>query len=217
MKKNLLTLPNNSHESERLSDEFFLKRNVIKIWGEINDEMANYVISSLLYLDYLFKAQNIPRSEREINIWINSPGGSVTAGLAIYDAMNYVDADIRTTCIGMAASMAAFLLSAGTKGKREALQNSEAMIHQPLGGTQGQATDILIYAERISVMREKLNKLFSLHTGKPVEQIRIDTERDNIMSAQAACEYGLIDHVIITPIKASLLTMEDVYEKNIYI
>ena len=214
MKKHLPAFPSNETENEQLSDAFFLKRNVIKIWGPIDDEMANYVISSLLYLDYLFKAQNIPRSEREINIWINSPGGSVTAGMAIYDTMNYVDADIRTTCVGIAASMAAFLLSAGTKGKREALPNGEAMIHQPLGGTQGQASDILLYAEKIRSIREKINVLLAIHTGKPIEQIRVDTDRDNCMSAQAACEYGLIDRVIQTPIKASMITMEEFYEKT---
>lgn len=213
MKKHLLNVPSNNGENEALSDGFFLKRNVIKLWGEVCDEMANYAISSLLYLDYFFKSKNVPRAEREINIWINSPGGSVSAGMAIYDAMNYVDADIRTTCIGMAASMGAFLLSAGTKGKREALPNSQVLIHQPLGGTQGQASDILLYAEQIRDTRETLNTFLSLHTGKPIEQIRIDTDRDNRMSAQAACEYGLIDRVIQTPIKATITT-EDLYEKS---
>lgn len=212
MKKNLLSFSAINDESEPLSDAFFLKRNVIKLWGQVCDEMANYAISSLLYLDYLFKSQNIPRSEREINVWINSPGGSVSAGMAIYDTMNYVDADIRTTCVGMAASMGAFLLSAGTKGKREALPHSEVMIHQPLGGTQGQASDILLYAEQIRTTREELNRLLSLHTGKPIEQIRIDTDRDNRMSAYAACEYGLIDRVIHTPIKANIIKMEDSHE-----
>ena len=213
MKKHLLTVPFNDEESEQLSDGFFLKRNVIKLWGQVCDEMANYAISSLLYLDHLFKARNIPRSEREINIWINSPGGSVSAGMAIYDTMNYVDADIRTTCVGVAASMGAFLLSAGTKGKREALPNSQVMIHQPLGGTQGQASDILLYAEQIRDTRERLNTLLALHTGKPIEQIRIDTDRDNRMSAQAARDYGLIDHIIQSPIKASTITTEELYEK----
>lgn len=212
MKKHLLNVPSANDENEQLSDGFFLKRNVIKLWGQVCDEMANYAVSSLLYLDYLFKAKNIPRSEREINIWINSPGGSVTAGMAIYDTMNYIDSDIRTTCVGMAASMGAFLLSAGTKGKREALPNSEVMIHQPLGGTQGQASDILLYAEQIRGTRDRLNTLLALHTGKPIEQIRIDTDRDNRMSAQAACEYGLIDRVIQTPIKASIITLEEFYE-----
>jgi ATP-dependent Clp endopeptidase proteolytic subunit ClpP len=151
-----------------------------------------------------------------INIWINSPGGSVTAGMAIYDTMNCVDADIRTTCVGMAASMGAFLLSAGTKGKREALPNSEVMIHQPLGGTQGQASDILLYAAQIKDTRERLNTLLALHTGKPIEQIRLDTDRDNRMTAQAACEYGLIDRVIKTPIKASIITLEEFYENSNY-
>ncbi len=214
MKKELLTFPAASKESEPLSDGFFLKRHTIKLWGPVCDEMANYAISALLYLDYMFKANNVPREDREINVWINSPGGSVSAGLAIYDTMNFVDADIRTTCVGMAASMGAFLLSAGTKGKREALPNSEVLIHQPLGGTQGQASDILLYAEQMRATREKLNILLALHTGKPIEQIRTDTDRDNRMSAQAACEYGLIDRVVQTPIKASTITMEEYYEQQ---
>ena len=213
MKTHLITHHVGTGEKEALSDEFFLKRNVIKLWGPVTDEMANFAISSLLYLDYCFEAQDIPRCEREINIWINSPGGSVSAGLAIYDAMNFVQADIRTTCIGMAASMGAFLLSAGTHGKREALPHSEVLIHQPLGGTQGQASDILLYADQMRAIRERLNTLLAIHTGKPVEQIRIDTDRDNRMSAQAACEYGLIDSVIRTPIKASTIRMEDSYDK----
>ena len=214
MKTHLITHQSNPDEKEPLSDEFFLKRNVIKLWGPVTDETANFTISSLLYLDYTFKAQDIPRSEREINIWINSPGGSVSAGLAIYDAMNYVDADIRTTCLGMAASMGAFLLSAGTKGKREALPHSQVLIHQPLGGTQGQASDILLYADQIRAIREQLNTLLAIHTGKPVEQIRIDTDRDNRMSAYAACEYGLIDKVIQTPIKAKDIRKENTYGQN---
>lgn len=209
MKKNLLAFSSSDSEREVLNDSFFLKRNVIKVWGQVCDEMTNYVVSSLLYLDSFFKENNIPRSEREINMWINSPGGSVSAGMAIYDTMNYVDADIRTTCVGTAASMGAFLLSAGTKGKREALPHSDIMIHQPLGGTQGQASDILLYAEQIRATREELNMLLSLHTGKPIEQIRIDTDRDNRMSAQIACEYGLIDRVIQIPIKACTNTKEE--------
>ncbi len=212
MKKNLLIPPSIVEENELPSDAFFLKRNVIKLWGPVTDEMANYVISSLLYLDHTFDAQNVPREDREVNIWINSPGGSVSAGLAIYDTMNYINADIRTTCVGMAASMGAFLLSAGTRGKREALPHSEVMIHQPLGGTQGQASDILLYAEQIRATREELNSLLALHTGKPIEQIRADTDRDNRMSAQAACEYGLIDRVIHTPLKAADMQKEVTHE-----
>ncbi len=203
MKKNLSTTAGTEVKREPLCDGFFLDRNVIKITGEITDELANYVISALLYLSSIFETENIPREEREVNIWINSPGGSVSAGLAIYDAMNYIDADIRTTCIGLAASMGAFLLSAGTKGKREALPHSTVLIHQPLGGTRGQASDILLYAEQIKNTREQLNSLLALHTGNSIDRIRIDTDRDNSMNAEQAREYGLIDRVIETPIKAA--------------
>jgi ATP-dependent Clp protease protease subunit len=134
--------------------------------------------------------------DKDINFYINSPGGSVTAGLAIYDTMQYIKCDVSTICIGMAASMGAFLLSSGAKGKRYALPNSEIMIHQPLGAAEGQATDILIHARHIEKTRENLNKILAENTGKPIEQIRIDTERDNFMSAAEACEYGLIDKVI---------------------
>lgn len=202
MKKEQITFPASISDREPLSDGFFLNRNVIKLFGEVCDEMANRAISAMLYLNYIFNLEKVPRSEREINIWINSPGGSVSAGLAIYDTMNFIDCDIRTTCVGMAASMGAFLLSAGTHGKREALPHSTVLIHQPLGGTQGQASDILLYAEQIRETREVLNSLLSKHTGKPIEQIRIDTDRDNRMTATQAAEYGLIDRVILTPIKA---------------
>ena len=202
MKKEPITFPASIADREPLSDGFFLNRNVIKLFGEVCDEMANRAISAMLYLNYIFNLEKVPRSEREINIWINSPGGSVSAGLAIYDTMNFIDCDIRTTCVGMAASMGAFLLSAGTHGKREALPHSTVLIHQPLGGTQGQASDILLYAEQIRETREVLNSLLSKHTGKPIEQIRIDTDRDNRMTAAQAAEYGLIDRVILTPIKA---------------
>ena len=202
MKKEINPVPENFAGREPLSDGFFLNRNVIKLFGEVCDEMANYAISAMLYLNYIFNLEKVPREQREIIVWINSPGGSVSAGLAIYDTMNYIDCDIRTTCVGMAASMGAFLLSAGTHGKREALPHSTVLIHQPLGGTQGQASDILLYAEQIRETREVLNDLLSKHTGKPIEQIRLDTDRDNRMTAEEAQEYGLIDRVIHTPIKA---------------
>ncbi|MBQ4323245.1 MAG: ATP-dependent Clp protease proteolytic subunit, partial [Clostridia bacterium] len=134
--------------------------------------------------------------DKDISLYINSPGGSITAGMAIYDTMNYIKCDVSTICIGMAASMGAFLLSAGTKGKRYALPNSEIMIHQPLGGFQGQATDIKIHAQRILDIKENLNKILAENTGKPLEIIKADTERDNFMTAQQAMEYGLIDKVI---------------------
>ena len=190
------------HEQERLSEEFFIENNIITLLGQIDDSVANMICKQLLFLDYRFKKNAVPREQREITMFINSPGGSVTAGLAIYDTMNLVDADIRTVCMGMAASMGAFLLSSGTRGKREALPNSEVLIHQPLGGTQGQASDILNYAESIRRTREQLNTILARNTGKPIETIRIDTDRDNRMTAAEACAYGLVDRVIETVPKA---------------
>lgn len=185
---------------ETLSESFFVENNIITLLGPIDDEVANLIIKQLLFLDYRFKTEGIPREQREITMFINSPGGSVTAGLAIYDTMNLVDADVRTVCMGMAASMGAFLLSSGTRGKREALPNSEVLIHQPLGGTQGQASDILNYAESIRRTREQLNTILSRNTDKPIETIRIDTDRDNRMTAYEARAYGLVDTVIeVTP------------------
>ena len=185
---------------ETLSESFFVENNIITLLGPIDDEVANLIIKQLLLLDYRFKTEGIPREQREITMFINSPGGSVTAGLAIYDTMNLVDADVRTVCMGMAASMGAFLLSSGTRGKREALPNSEVLIHQPLGGTQGQASDILNYAESIRRTREQLNTILSRNTDKPIETIRIDTDRDNRMTAYEARAYGLVDTVIeVTP------------------
>lgn len=195
-------------EREAFSEGFFLNRNVIKVFGEINDSMANTVVSALLYLDFLFKSEKVPRERREINMWINSPGGSVTAGFAIFDAMNFVDCDIRTTCIGMAASMAAFLLSSGTHGKREALPNSTILIHQPLGGTAGQTSDILLYAEQIRQTREQLNRIMAANTGRSFEQICADTDRDNRMTAEEGREYGLIDRVVTGIPKMSAATMK---------
>lgn len=195
-------------EREAFSEGFFLNRNVIKVFGEINDSMANTVVSALLYLDFLFKSEKVPRERREINMWINSPGGSVTAGFAIFDAMNFVDCDIRTTCIGMAASMAAFLLSSGTHGKREALPNSTILIHQPLGGASGQTSDILLYAEQIRQTREQLNRIMAANTGRSFEQICVDTDRDNRMTAEEGREYGLIDRVVTGIPKTSAATMK---------
>ena len=216
MKKELLTYPTIRNDDKRLSDQFFQERNAILIFGAIGEELASYVISSLMYQDALFKENNVPRSEREINIWIKSHGGSDEEGMAIYDTMNYVDADIRTTCVGQASHIAAFLLSAGTKGKREALPNSEIIIRQPLGGTQGQASDIISYANDIIARRERLDSLLAIHTGRPIDQIRRDTERDSRMSAQEAFEYGIIDRVIATPIKArNIIIKEEIYEKEI--
>lgn len=175
---------------ERSYDIFskLLKERIILLSGEIDDNLANTIVAELLYLDSL--------NNEDISIYINSPGGSITAGMAIYDTMNFVKSDISTICIGMAASMGAFLLSCGTKGKRYSLPNSEIMIHQPLGGAQGQATEIKIAAERILKSRDKLNKILSKNTGQDIEIISRDTERDNFMESDEALKYGLIDKII---------------------
>lgn len=169
-----------------------LKDRIIMLSGEINDHIANIVVAQLLFL-----AAEDP--DKDINIYINSPGGSVTAGLAIFDTMNYIKCDVSTICVGMAASMGAFLLTAGTKGKRYVLPNSEVMIHQPLGGAQGQATEIAIAAKHILKTRDRLNKILAEQTGQPLEKIEQDTERDNFMSAEEAVAYGLVDQVVTRP------------------
>ena len=166
-----------------------LNDRIIFLSDEVNDVTASLVVAQLLYLE----AQD---PEKDIFLYINSPGGSITSGMAIYDTMNYIKCDVCTICVGMAASMGAFLLSSGTPGKRYALPNAEVMIHQPLGGMQGQATDIKIHADRIIRIKAKLNKLLSEQTGKPLKTIERDTERDNFMSAEEAMEYGLVDKVI---------------------
>ncbi len=166
-----------------------LKDRIIFLGEEVNDVTASLVVAQLLFLEG-------EDPDKDIQLYINSPGGSITAGMAIYDTMQYIRCDVSTICVGMAASMGAFLLAAGAKGKRIALPNSEIMIHQPLGGMQGQATDIKIHADRIIRIRETLNKILSERTGKPLQDIERDTERDNFLSAQEALEYGLIDRVI---------------------
>ena len=166
-----------------------LNDRIIFLADEVNDTTASLVVAQLLYLE----AQD---PDKDIYLYINSPGGSITAGMAIYDTMNYIKCDVSTICVGMAASMGAFLLSSGAKGKRMALPNAEVMIHQPLGGMQGQATDIKIHADRIIKIKEKLNRLLSEQTGKSLKTIEKDTERDNFMSADEAMAYGLIDKVI---------------------
>ena len=166
-----------------------LKERVIFITGPIEDHMANLVVAQLLFLE----AEN---TEKDINIYINSPGGSVTSGMSIYDTMSYIKPDISTLCIGQASSMGAILLTGGTKGKRFALPNSRIMIHQPLGGFQGQATDIEIHAQEILKIRTKLNEILSQHSGKDIDKVSQDTERDNFMSGDEAVKYGLIDKVI---------------------
>ena len=166
-----------------------LQDRVIFLSDEVNDVTASLVVAQLLFLE----SQD---PDKDIVLYINSPGGSITAGMAIYDTMNYIKCDVSTVCVGMAASMGAFLLAAGAKGKRLALPNSEIMIHQPLGGMQGQATDIKIHADRIIRMRRTLNEILAKQTGRPVEEIERDTERDNFLSAEEAKAYGLIDEVI---------------------
>ena len=166
-----------------------LNDRIIFLADEVNDVTASLVVAQMLYLE----AQD---PDKDIYFYINSPGGSVSAGFAIYDTMNYIKCDVCTICMGMAASMGAFLLSGGAKGKRLALPNAEIMIHQPLGGAQGQASDIKIHADHILKTRAKLNKLLAEHTGKSIEEIEKDTERDNYLSAEEACAYGLIDKVI---------------------
>jgi ATP-dependent Clp protease protease subunit len=166
-----------------------LKERVVFLVGEVNDQSANLVIAQLLFLE----SEN---PEKDISLYINSPGGSVSAGLAIYDTMQFIKPDVSTLCMGMAASMGAFLLAAGTKGKRFSLPNSRVMIHQPLGGARGQASDIEIQAREILYLRERLNKVLSDRTGQTIETIAKDTDRDNFMSAEQAKEYGLIDQVI---------------------
>ena len=166
-----------------------LEDRIIFLTGEINDAVANTIVAQLLYLEG-------KDAGKDISLYINSPGGSTTAGMAIYDTMQFIKPDVSTICVGMAASMGAFLLSAGAKGKRLALPNSEIMIHQPLGGAQGQATDIQIHAERIIKIKKQLNEILAENCSQPLEKIERDTERDNFMSAQQAVEYGLIDRVV---------------------
>ncbi len=180
-----------TNRGERSYDIFsrLLNDRIVMLCEEVNDVTASLVIAQLLYLE----GQD---PEKDISLYINSPGGSITAGMAIYDTMQYIKCDVSTICLGLAASMGAFLLSSGAKGKRYALPNSEIMIHQPLGGMQGQATDIKIHADRILRIKEKLNKMLSEQTGRPLEEIARDTERDNFMSAEQAVAYGLVDKVI---------------------
>ncbi len=180
-----------TNRGERQYDIFsrLLNDRIIVLSDEVNDTTASLVVAQLLFLE----GQD---PEKDISLYINSPGGSVTAGMAIYDTMQYIKCDVSTICMGMAASMGAFLLSSGAKGKRLALPNSEIMIHQPLGGAKGQATEIQIVANHILKTREKLNRILAENTGKPIEQIALDTERDNYLSAQEAMEYGLVDKVI---------------------
>lgn len=189
------TVIEQSGRGERAFDIYsrLLKERIIFLVGPVNDHTANLVVAQLLFLE----SEN---PDKDIYFYINSPGGSVTAGMSIYDTMKFIKPDVQTLCLGQAASMGAFLLSAGTKGKRFALPNSRVMIHQPLisGGLGGQASDIEIHARELLKLKEKLNQMLAEHTGKPLEQIERDTDRDNFMSAQEAADYGLIDKVITT-------------------
>ena len=179
-----------TNRGERSYDIYsrLLNDRIVFLSEEVNDVTASLVVAQLLYLE----AQD---AAKEISLYINSPGGSISSGMAIYDTMNFIKCDVSTICIGMAASMGAFLLAAGTKGKRIALPNSEIMIHQPLGGMQGQATDIKIHADHILRIKDKMNRILAENTGKPLKTIEKDTERDNFMTAQEALEYGLIDKI----------------------
>ena len=187
------TVIEQTHRGERGWDIFsrLLKDRIIFLGTPINDDVANVVIAQLLFLDS-------EEPEKDIMLYINSPGGHVSAGLAIYDTMQYLHCDVATICMGQAASMGSFLLAAGTKGKRYALPHSRVMIHQPLAGFQGQATDIEIHTKEILKTRDTLNELYAKHTGQPVDKIKNDTDRDNFMSSAQAKEYGIIDEVLIT-------------------
>ncbi len=192
-KKNYTYAPTVIEKTERGDRAYdiysrLLEDRIIFLSGEIDDAMADTVVAQLIFLESV-------ADDKDITIYINSPGGSVTAGMAIYDTMNYIKCDVSTVCIGLAASMGAFLLSSGTKGKRYSLPNSEIMIHQPLGGFRGQASDIMIHAENIQKTKEKLNQILAKNTGKDYEQVVKDTDRDNFMSADEALEYGLIDKI----------------------
>ena len=180
-----------TNRGERSYDIYsrLLQDRIIFLGGEIDDDTANLVVAQMLFLEG-------EDPDKDIFLYINSPGGSVSAGLAIYDTMQYIKCEVSTICIGLAASMGAFLLAAGARGKRRALPNAEIMIHQPSGGAQGQATDISIHAEQILRIRERLNEILSARTGQPVEKVRLDTERDNYMSAEQARAYGIVDEII---------------------
>ncbi len=184
------TIIEKSNQGERSYDIYsrLLKNRIIILSGEINDDTANLIIAEMLYLDSL--------NHNDINLYINSPGGSITAGMAIYDTMNFIQSDVSTTCLGIAASMAAFLLSCGAKGKRYSLPNSEVMIHQPLGGASGQATEIDIVAKRIVNLRKKLNTILAKNTNKSLKQIEKDTDRDYYMDAHTALAYGIVDKIL---------------------
>ncbi|MBR3917705.1 MAG: ATP-dependent Clp protease proteolytic subunit [Clostridia bacterium] len=181
--------------NEVLSDQYLLRKNQIYLFGVIDTGMAARIIPQMHYIEQKMIDENLPKEERVLTLLIDSPGGSVTDGLAIYDTINMLDCEVRTICVGLAASMGAFLLSSGSRGMRLALPNSEILIHQPLGGAHGQASDIIIAAEHIERTRCRLNSILAMNTGKSIRQIAKDTDRDYTMTAEEALKYGLIDHV----------------------
>ena len=188
------------YANEILSEQYLLSKNQIYLFGVIETGMAARVIPQMHYIEQKMIEENLPKEERVLTLLINSPGGSVTDGLAIYDTMNMLDCRVRTICVGLAASMGAFLLSSGSRGMRFALPNSEILIHQPLGGAQGQASDIIIAAKHIEHTRRTLNSILAMNTGKTVKQIAKDTDRDNTMTAKEAKEYGLVDKILVPEI-----------------
>lgn len=184
-------------ETERLSEQYLLSKNQVYLFGVVDTAMAARVIPQMHYIDSKMAEDNLPPEERVLTLLINSPGGAVTDGLAIYDTINSLRCEVRTICVGMAASMGAFLLSSGTKGMRLALPNSEILIHQPLGGAQGQASDIILAARHMEKTRGVLNEILATNTGRPVKKIAADTDRDYVMTAEEAVAYGLIDKVLV--------------------
>ena len=187
----------NTMSCEMLSEQYLLNKNQIYIFGVIETGMAARIIPQMHYIEQKMIDENIPKEERILTILINSPGGSVSDGLAIYDTINSLECEVRTICVGLAASMGAFLLSAGTKGMRLALPNSEILIHQPLGGAQGQASDIIIAANHIERTRKRLNSILAMNTGKTIKRIAADTDRDYTMDAEEALKYGIIDEILV--------------------
>ncbi len=184
-------------QQEVLSEQYLLSKNQIYLFGPIETGLAARVIPQMHFIEQKMIEENLPKEERILTILINSPGGAVTDGLAIYDTINMLECEVRTICVGLAASMGAFLLSSGSKGMRLALPNSEILIHQPLGGAQGQASDLIIAAKHIEHTRKRLNSIMAMNTGKTIGRIARDTERDNTMTAQQALKYGLIDHILL--------------------
>ena len=184
-------------QMESLSDQYLLRKNQIYLFGVIDTAMAARVIPQMHYIEQKMIDENLPKEERVLTLLINSPGGAVTDGLAIYDTINMLECKVRTICVGLAASMGAFLLSSGSKGMRLALPNSDILIHQPLGGAQGQASDIILAARHIEHTRRSLNSILAMNTGNTVKQIAKDTDRDYTMTAEEAKAYGLIDHILI--------------------